>query len=286
MKSDRRTFLKTTGIVGGALLTGVAAKTGVDAGGRANGRGRGGRRPDDLLHLAAWRRLRPGPQDRARHPRRGGGRAGLQGRRADDDHSRARRAGRPRRPQAPRRQGDAGAFRCRGQGQVRPVRHQPGEDRLHRPQLPQARGRDRQPGAEAADPVQQVQHGAQLPRRRDRGVQGEGGEVRLRGRARDRHRPHARATSSEADAPAYIFGYCTGNDFTARDLQSRSSQWMLGKTLDGSGADRPLARHRRSGRRRQPQDRMPGQRRGAPVLQHQRHGVQLQAARQLHLRAT
>jgi len=27
MKSDRRTFLKTTGIVGGALLTGVAAKT-------------------------------------------------------------------------------------------------------------------------------------------------------------------------------------------------------------------------------------------------------------------
>jgi 2-keto-4-pentenoate hydratase/2-oxohepta-3-ene-1,7-dioic acid hydratase in catechol pathway len=40
---------------------------------------------------------------------------------------------------------------------------------------------------------------------------------------------------SEADALNYIFGYCTGNDFTARDLQSRSSQWMLGKTLDGSG---------------------------------------------------
>jgi 2-keto-4-pentenoate hydratase/2-oxohepta-3-ene-1,7-dioic acid hydratase in catechol pathway len=40
---------------------------------------------------------------------------------------------------------------------------------------------------------------------------------------------------SEAEAPGYIFGYCTGNDFTARDLQSRSSQWMLGKTLDGSG---------------------------------------------------
>jgi 2-keto-4-pentenoate hydratase/2-oxohepta-3-ene-1,7-dioic acid hydratase in catechol pathway len=40
---------------------------------------------------------------------------------------------------------------------------------------------------------------------------------------------------AEAEAPNYIFGYCTGNDFTARDLQSRSSQWMLGKTLDGSG---------------------------------------------------
>ena len=44
---------------------------------------------------------------------------------------------------------------------------------------------------------------------------------------------------SEADAPKYIFGYCTGNDFTARDLQSRSSQWMLGKTLDGSGVIGP-----------------------------------------------
>ena len=39
---------------------------------------------------------------------------------------------------------------------------------------------------------------------------------------------------SEADAPNYVFGYATGNDFTARDLQSRSSQWMLGKALDGS----------------------------------------------------
>jgi len=39
---------------------------------------------------------------------------------------------------------------------------------------------------------------------------------------------------AEADALNYIFGYATGNDFTARDLQSRSSQWMLGKSLDGS----------------------------------------------------
>jgi 2-keto-4-pentenoate hydratase/2-oxohepta-3-ene-1,7-dioic acid hydratase in catechol pathway len=40
---------------------------------------------------------------------------------------------------------------------------------------------------------------------------------------------------SEADALRYVFGYCTGNDFSARDLQSLTSQWMLGKTLDGSG---------------------------------------------------
>lgn len=39
---------------------------------------------------------------------------------------------------------------------------------------------------------------------------------------------------TEVDAPKYIFGYATGNDFTARDLQSRSSQWLLGKSLDGS----------------------------------------------------
>jgi 2-keto-4-pentenoate hydratase/2-oxohepta-3-ene-1,7-dioic acid hydratase in catechol pathway len=40
---------------------------------------------------------------------------------------------------------------------------------------------------------------------------------------------------SEADALSYVLGYCNGNDFTARDLQSRSSQWMIGKTFDGSG---------------------------------------------------
>jgi len=40
---------------------------------------------------------------------------------------------------------------------------------------------------------------------------------------------------SEAEALSYVFGYCNGNDFTARDLQSRSSQWMIGKTFDGSG---------------------------------------------------
>jgi len=38
---------------------------------------------------------------------------------------------------------------------------------------------------------------------------------------------------SEADALSYVMGYATGNDFTARDLQSRSSQWMIGKTNDG-----------------------------------------------------
>jgi 2-keto-4-pentenoate hydratase/2-oxohepta-3-ene-1,7-dioic acid hydratase in catechol pathway len=42
---------------------------------------------------------------------------------------------------------------------------------------------------------------------------------------------------SEADALDYVFGYATGNDFSARDLQLRDgrqgSQFMIGKTPDG-----------------------------------------------------
>jgi 2-keto-4-pentenoate hydratase/2-oxohepta-3-ene-1,7-dioic acid hydratase in catechol pathway len=38
---------------------------------------------------------------------------------------------------------------------------------------------------------------------------------------------------SEADALSYVFGYCTGNDFSARDLQRKTSQWLLGKNSDG-----------------------------------------------------
>jgi len=36
----------------------------------------------------------------------------------------------------------------------------------------------------------------------------------------------------EAEALSYVFGYTTGNDFTARDPQQRVSQWMTGKTPD------------------------------------------------------
>ncbi|HET9596714.1 MAG TPA: fumarylacetoacetate hydrolase family protein, partial [Anaeromyxobacteraceae bacterium] len=39
---------------------------------------------------------------------------------------------------------------------------------------------------------------------------------------------------SEADALSCVAGYCTGNDFTARDLQLETGgQWMAGKTPDG-----------------------------------------------------
>ena len=37
-----------------------------------------------------------------------------------------------------------------------------------------------------------------------------------------------------AKALEQVFGYTVINDVTARDLQARTSQWMLGKSLDGS----------------------------------------------------
>src|SRR5690625_2477691 len=37
----------------------------------------------------------------------------------------------------------------------------------------------------------------------------------------------------EEEALDYVFGYCTTNDLSARDIQKRTSQWMTGKTNDG-----------------------------------------------------
>jgi 2-keto-4-pentenoate hydratase/2-oxohepta-3-ene-1,7-dioic acid hydratase in catechol pathway len=37
---------------------------------------------------------------------------------------------------------------------------------------------------------------------------------------------------SERDAQNHVWGYCNGNDLSARDLQEQSSQWLLGKSLD------------------------------------------------------
>jgi 2-keto-4-pentenoate hydratase/2-oxohepta-3-ene-1,7-dioic acid hydratase in catechol pathway len=38
---------------------------------------------------------------------------------------------------------------------------------------------------------------------------------------------------SEAEALDYVWGYCNCNDLTARELQFRTPQYVLGKTLDG-----------------------------------------------------
>jgi 2-keto-4-pentenoate hydratase/2-oxohepta-3-ene-1,7-dioic acid hydratase in catechol pathway len=38
---------------------------------------------------------------------------------------------------------------------------------------------------------------------------------------------------SKEDALSHVFGYCNVNDLSARDLQLRTQQWLLGKSLDG-----------------------------------------------------
>lgn len=38
---------------------------------------------------------------------------------------------------------------------------------------------------------------------------------------------------STAEALDYVLGYCNANDLSARDLQFRTGQWLIGKTLDG-----------------------------------------------------
>jgi 2-keto-4-pentenoate hydratase/2-oxohepta-3-ene-1,7-dioic acid hydratase in catechol pathway len=40
---------------------------------------------------------------------------------------------------------------------------------------------------------------------------------------------------SKADASGHVFGYCVGNDVTARDWQMRTPQWVLGKSFDTHG---------------------------------------------------
>ena len=81
--------------------------------------------------------------------------------------------------------------------------------------------------------VHQVQHRAQQSRRRRSRVSKEDAtEFRLRGRTRGRHRQDRQATSARRMRSSHIFGYATGNDFTARDLQARST--LLGKSLDGA----------------------------------------------------
>ena len=43
------------------------------------------------------------------------------------------------------------------------------------------------------------------------------------------------ANVSKDEALSYVFGYTVGNDLSARDLQFRSGQWLLGKTCDHFG---------------------------------------------------
>ena len=55
---------------------------------------------------------------------------------------------------------------------------------------------------------------------------------RLRGRACGDHRQGRARASAAADALDHVWGYTIVNDVTARDLQGRHSQWLIGKSQD------------------------------------------------------
>ena len=48
---------------------------------------------------------------------------------------------------------------------------------------------------------------------------------------------------SKDEALSYVFGYTVGNDLSARDLQFRSGQWLLGKTCDHFGSHWSIYSH-------------------------------------------
>jgi 2-keto-4-pentenoate hydratase/2-oxohepta-3-ene-1,7-dioic acid hydratase in catechol pathway len=90
---------------------------------------------------------------------------------------------------------------------------------------------------------------------------------------------------AEADALSFVAGYCTGNDFTARDLQYEigGGQWLIGKTPDQfAPIGWPLHGHGRPDRSRQSEAGVPRQWRDPPVLEHQRHDRQYPAHDQLY----
>jgi len=43
------------------------------------------------------------------------------------------------------------------------------------------------------------------------------------------------SNASKEEALSYVYGYTVGNDLSARDLQFRTPQWLLGKTVDHFG---------------------------------------------------
>jgi 2-keto-4-pentenoate hydratase/2-oxohepta-3-ene-1,7-dioic acid hydratase in catechol pathway len=88
----------------------------------------------------------------------------------------------------------------------------------------------------------------------------------------------------ESEALGCLAGYATGDDFTARDLQyDTGGQWLSGKALDGFGPVGPLPGDGRPGGSGQPEDRVPGQRRDPPVLEHLRLHLRDPKDGELHL---
>ena len=233
MKSDRRTFLKTTGIVGGALLTGVAAKTASTPAAAQTGAG-------GAAKAMTFCTLRRGADYGL----------GLKTERGILDVAAAEEAFKEGAPTTITAvlagQGDiAGLGRLTAKAGAA---HLVAEDKakfgpcVTNPEKIVCIGLNyRKHAAETGNPVPKQPI---LFNKYNTALNCCGGEIAASKEKAEKFDYEAELVIvigragrniAEADALAHIFGYCTGNDFTARDLQSRSSQWMLGKSLDGSG---------------------------------------------------
>jgi 2-keto-4-pentenoate hydratase/2-oxohepta-3-ene-1,7-dioic acid hydratase in catechol pathway len=235
MKSDRRTFLKTTGVVGGALLTGVAAKTASTPAAAQAASGNAA-----AAKGMTFCTLRRGADYGL----------GLRTERGILDVAAAEQAFKEGAPTTITAvlagQGDIGAL-PRLVAKATPAQFV-AEDKakfgpcVTNPEKIVCIGLNyRKHAAETGNPVPKQPI---LFNKYNTALNCCGGEIAVSKEKAERFDYEAELVIvigrtarnvAEADAPAHIFGYCTGNDFTARDLQQRSSQWMLGKTLDGSG---------------------------------------------------
>jgi 2-keto-4-pentenoate hydratase/2-oxohepta-3-ene-1,7-dioic acid hydratase in catechol pathway len=231
MKSDRRAFLKTTGIVGGALLTGVAAKTASTPAAAQTGAG-------GAAKAMTFCTLRRGADYGL----------GLKTERGILDVAAAEQAFREGAPTTITavlaEQGDIAGLK-RLVAKASPAQFV-AEDKakfgpcVTNPEKIVCIGLNyRKHAAETGNPVPKSPI---LFNKYNTALNCCGGEIAVSKEKAEKFDYEAELVVvigrtarnvAEADALAHIFGYCTGNDFTARDLQSRSSQWMLGKTPDG-----------------------------------------------------
>jgi 2-keto-4-pentenoate hydratase/2-oxohepta-3-ene-1,7-dioic acid hydratase in catechol pathway len=242
MKSDRRTFLKASGLVGGAVLAGVGARTAATPAAAQTGTDKaGGAGPKALPKGMTFCTLRTSSGDGL----------GLRTKRGILDVAGAEEAFKQNAPTTIMAvlagQGDlAGLERLIEKAGGSPERYFIAEDKakfgpcVTAPEKIVCIGLNyRKHAAETNNPVPKQPI---LFNKYNTALNCCGGEIAVSKEKAERFDYEAELVVvigragrniAEADALAHIFGYCTGNDFTARDLQQRSSQWMLGKTPDG-----------------------------------------------------
>ena len=132
----------------------------------------------------------------------------------------------------PARGGRGASRRSERSGSATPAAGHAVEDRLRRPQLQGSRGRTGQAAAEgAADLHQAVDVGRSVPATRSCLPPGSG-RVDHEAELGDGDRPARASRSAERTRWDYILGLTCVNDVTARELQSKESQYTRCKGFD------------------------------------------------------